>query len=455
MSSLASVMDSSLSAMFASQAGLATTSHNIANADTPGYTRQTAMLAARRPLCFAFGAIGQGVDVLTVRRAQDDFLLNTLRAQQAKLAAYTSVDSALYEIEVILGSIDNDHLGTALNEFFGAWSDLATAPTDEALKQQVVSKAASLVTDFHAISDSLDDLGRTIEDQAQEEIGLLNALLVQVGDLNGQIMAAEVGGQPANDLRDQRDYLVNQIAEIAAVSVEERSDGSLDVILNGRTMVTRDSVQQFTTIYRETSRGYEMVVVTAGNLHDVQLPEGRLSGLLESRDRYVAAVHDQLDAVAKLLIDSVNELHVQGTTGASSGLMFFTGDSLHTIQLNQMLVDQPELVATSRSGEAGDTDIARAIAALAETSVDGDSLTVGDRYRGVLIDLASKRSSFEFLVDNQDSTVAAVEAKIASVTGVSLDEEAANMVRYQNTYNAAAKIIQTIQELYETLVNMV
>ncbi|HOX26467.1 MAG TPA: flagellar hook-associated protein FlgK [Candidatus Krumholzibacteria bacterium] len=455
MSSLATVMDSSLSAMFAAQAGLATTSHNIANADTDGYTRQSNLLAARRPLLFPFGAIGQGVDVLTIRRSQDTFLLNSLRSQQSKLAAYASVDSALCEIENILGSLDNDHLGDALNEFFGAWSDLATAPTDPSLKQQVVSKAVSLVTDFHTISASFDDLGRTIESQVQEEIGSLNSLLTQVADLNSQIMAAEIGGQPANDLRDQRDVLVNDISQIAAVGVEERSDGSLDVIINGRTMVTRGSAQQFTTTYRETGRGYEMVVVTSGNFHEVQLPEGRLAGLLESRDVYATGIRAKLDAVAKLLIDAVNELHVQGTTGSSSGLMFFSGDSLHTIQLNEMLIAQPELVATSRSGEAGDTDIARAIAALADTPALGGSLTVGDSYRGVLIDVASKRSSFEFLVENQDSAVAAVEAKIASVTGVSLDEEAANMVRYQNTYNAAAKIIATVQELYETLVNMV
>jgi len=270
MSGLASIMDNSMSAMFAAQAGMATTAHNIGNADTPGYTRQTMLLAARRPLAFAFGSIGQGVDVVTIRRAQDTFLLSTLRNQQAKLAAYTSTDSALYEIEHILGSIDNDHLGNALNEFFGAWSDLATPPMDSALKQQVVSKALSLVTDFNAISASLDDLERSIEAQVQEEIVALNGLLQQVGDLNGQIMAAELGGQPANDLRDQRDLLVNQMSEIAAVTVSERSDGSIDVILNGRTMVARGDYQQFTTTYRETSEGYRMVVVTEGTFAEVQ-----------------------------------------------------------------------------------------------------------------------------------------------------------------------------------------
>jgi flagellar hook-associated protein 1 FlgK len=135
--------------------------------------------------------------------------------------------------------------------------------------------------------------------------------------------------------------------------------------------------------------------------------------------------------------------------------MFFTGNSMHTIAVNPALVEQPELVATSRSGEAGDADIAAAIAALADSSALGTNLTISDRYRGVLIDVASKRHSYEFLVENQARSVAAVEGKIASVTGVSIDEEAANMVRYQNTYSAAAKLIATVQSMFDSLVNMV
>ena len=112
-------------------------------------------------------------------------------------------------------------------------------------------------------------------------------------------------------------------------------------------------------------------------------------------------------------------------------------------------------MATSRSGEAGDADIAQEIAALADSVVPGTSLTIGDAYRGVVTNVASRRSSFEFLVENQQASVQAVEAKIASVTGVSIDEEAANMVRYQNTYNAAARVISTVQEMFDSLINMI
>ena len=112
-------------------------------------------------------------------------------------------------------------------------------------------------------------------------------------------------------------------------------------------------------------------------------------------------------------------------------------------------------MATSRSGEPGDADIARAIAELANGGLNPDEPSVGDRYRSLLIDLASKRSSFEFLMENQANVVNTVESKIARVSGVSVDEEGANMVRYQTTYNAAAKVISTVQELYDSLLTMI
>ena len=121
MPGLNSIMDSSLSALFAAQAGLATTGHNIANANTPGYSRQEVMYAARRPSILPYGAIGRGVEIQGIRRIQDDFLLNNLRVQQSRLESYTATDTALYEIEAILGSVENDHLGTALNNFFNSF----------------------------------------------------------------------------------------------------------------------------------------------------------------------------------------------------------------------------------------------------------------------------------------------------------------------------------------------
>ncbi len=452
MTSLASVMDIGLSALFAAQAGLTGVSHNIANANTPGFSRQQALFAARRPLILSFGALGRGVDVTEIRRIQDDFLLANLRRQSSRRESFAMVDSALTEVEAILGSVDNDHLTSAINDFFAAWSDLANPPIDTSLKSYVLSRALSLVEDFHAVGRSLDEAALDLEQRIESGVVDLNGLLQQVANLNEQIAAAEIGGPQANDLRDRRDLLLTQISELAEVTVHEREDGSVDVILAGRTLVTRGSYQQLATTTQRSGDGYQLTVITADGQHPIELPTGRLEGLMTARDEHLSEVRGQLDEVARYLIDSVNTLHIEGRSGGMLGIPFFVGDSLATIEVAEAIQNDAGLIATSRSGAAGDTDIARAIAALADEGIGGPGdASVSDRYRTVLIDLAGQRSSFAFLTENQNNVVHSVQVKIASVSGVSLDEEGANMIRYQNTYNAAAKVIATVQEMYDSL----
>ncbi len=456
MPGLNSIMDTSLSALFAAQAGLATTGHNIANANTRGYSRQEVQFAARRPDMTAYGAIGRGVEVEGIRRIQDEFVLNNLRAQTARGESYGAINSSLSEVESILGSVDNDHLGNALSSFFKSWNALSQASINPTMKQNVVASAKSLVADLHSIDESLTALESNIDNSIQLEMGNLNRLLTQVADMNGQIMATETSGEPANDLRDQRDLLITQISAIAEVSVHEREDGSKDIILAGRTMVARDSATLFQSSYESTGSGYSMSVVTQGNKQAVTLSQGKLEGLLTSRDVQVSNVRKQLDGLAAKIVSEVNALHTQGRTSDGSGLLFFTGSSMHTLDVNQALKDNPALVAAGRTTAAGDNEIALAIANLGNVSSSGTGgTTVSDQYRSLLTELASNRSTYEFMVANQQNVVAALDSKLASVSGVSLDEEGASMVRYQNSYNAAAKIIGTVQQMYDTLLNMI
>jgi len=456
MSGLNSIMDNSLSALLAAQAGLATSGHNIANANTPGFNRQDVIFGTRRPEIMAYGAIGRGVEVMGIRRIQDEFLLGNMRSQTSRLHSYAAVDTALYDIEGIFGSVDNDHLGDALNNFFAAWNDLAQPAFNDSLKINVVAKAETLVADFHAIDEALRRLETDLEKRIQDETENLNRLLQDIGELNRQVMAAETNGHPANDLRDQRDLRINQLAELAEVSVLEREDGSKDIILAGRTMVARDRVTLFEGIYRPEGDGYSFAVVTEGNQQDVALSPGRLEGLLAARAIHVSGVREQLNTVARQLIAEVNSLHTQGLVAGGQGMMFFTGDSMHTIGVNEALLNNENLVATGRTGAAGDNDIALAIADLGRSSLYGsDRKSVNESYRSVVTDVASSLGSFEFMVENQQSVVASLSARMASISGVSLDEEGANLVRYQNSYNAAAKVIATVQEMYDTLLSMV
>jgi flagellar hook-associated protein 1 FlgK len=455
MSSLGSILDTSLSALLATRAALGTVAHNIANANTPGYSRQEVLLGTNQPARYSYGQLGRGVRIQDIRRLTDRFLLDNHRAQSSRLADYAQVDGTLKEIEAILGSVDSDPLGQAMNDFFNAWSELATPPADSTMKQAVVSTARSLVTQFHALTDSIDDLQESLSLTLQSDLAQFNALLQQLGELNQHILAAEAGSGTANDLRDQRDALIGQIAELAKVSVLEREDGTVDLIMAGRTLVTRNQVQTLRAQRSGSQEQLNVVLRTADSGQLVTLAEGKLAGALAAQNEHVQPLRSRLDELASLIVQKVNELHVQGRSHGQTGQLFFTGDSARDIQVSAVLLEDPERVATSRSGLSGDTDIAREIADLAQAPLAGEgSGSLIDSYRTFLTDLATRRARYEFLIENQQNVVSALQSRLESVRGVSLDEEGANMVQLQNAYEAAAKVVSAVQEMFDTLLDM-
>ncbi len=450
MSSLGGILDSSLSALFAARVGMSTVSHNIANANTPGFSRQETLLAARQPQLLTYGAIGRGVGVDGVRRLTDSFLVANQRLQSARLGGYAQVDSALQEIEGIFGPIDGDHLGEALDRFFAAWSDLTTPSVDPTPRVAVAGAARALVADLRSMQANLGDVARDLDRRIETEVAGLNELLRQVAEINGQVLSAEIGGQSGNDLRDRRDLLLDRIAAMARVDAVERDDGTVDVIVAGRTLVTRSHAEQLDLQWSKTAGTPELSVVTAQSRKEIELPEGELAGLFAARDEQVGDVRQRLDGLARLIIDRVNELHVQGRADGGSGRLFFVGSDAATIDLNPDLADDPTLIATSRSGLSGDNDLAREIAALGGEGADSLTAT----YRALLGEVASRRGRFAFLLESQQATVESVQARIESVRGVSLDEEGANLMRYQQSYDAAARVITTLQEMFDTLLEM-
>lgn len=456
MSGLTSIMDNSLSGMFLARLAMQTVSHNIANANTPGFSRQDVVVTARTPQQFAYGSIGRGAQVDQVRRLTDSFLVQKQRGQEARLASYDQIDSNLGEVEAIFGSVSNDHIGTSLSAFFNAWSDLASPPLSDTHKNAVVSAAAGLVTDIRSTASSLDDLEQSLNDGVASDLETLNGLLQQVADLNRQILYTESSHGAANDLRDQREGVILEVSKLTKASAIERDDGSVDLVIKGRTVVTRGEATLL-DLRRDTgAQGQTASVVTRDGQVPVELDEGKIQGMITARDGTVRDARAKLDELTGSLVRSVNALHTQGRTANSGGLLFFTGDTADTIALNPAIETDNSLVAGSRSGLSGDTDIAQAIAKLATQAGDGEgSQSLMDKYNGLIVDVASRRSSYQFLLENQQNVVDTLSSRLESVRGVSLDEEGANLVRYQNAYDAAARVVTVASEMFKTLIDMV
>lgn len=457
--SLNSIMRIGLSGMFSAGTSLQTTGHNIANANTVGYSRQRTLTSAQRGLSLSYGVLGTGTMVLDVRRMTDEFLAGRLRSQDARLSQFDTVDMALGDVESIFGSVENNHLGTAMSDFFNSWSALATPPVVMSLQQNVADSADRLAADFRAMNSALDELSDDLDAQLESGVGRLNALLSNVAELNRLIVMSESSATTANDLRDQRGQVLDEIAQLTRAEAIERDDGTVDVLIGGRTVVTREHVQALTVTRNDgdgTGAGAARVTTVAGG-YEVDLGEGSLRGLLEARDEQVLHARTRLDAVAAALIEKVNALHAQGrTAGGGSGILFFTGDSAGNIALNPALMSDPSLVAASRSGLEGDTDIALEIAALGQSGtavVDGQSLP--EMFNSLIMDLASRSSASSDRVSAQAQVVDSLGTRLDSVRGVSLDEEAANLALFQNAYEANAKVISMVQDMFDTILTMV
>ncbi len=455
---LSSIMHIGLTGMFAAGASMQTSSHNIANAGTPGFSRQRTITGSGRALNMAYGVLGSGTQVTDIRRQTDQFLISRQRQQMSLLTQYDTQGMALGNVEVIFGSVENNHLGDALTQFFSAWSSLATPPHSDTLRLDVLGSAERLVLDLNAMSQSLEDLAEDLDDQMTASVDEMNMLLSTVSDLNRQILLGESSQTSANDLRDQRDIVLARISSLTRTDVIERDDGTVDVIVSGRTLVTREYVQHLEVRYQESEGGRpgSARITVQNGRYDLELPPGKLLGLQCARDVQVVQNRERLDELARTLIERVNELHVQGRSDGGRGLIFFSGENAADIAINTALSENPSYIATSRTNLAGDADIASEIAALGQSGTDvsgGRSIT--ELFTDLVVEIASDSASFRYRVDGQQQLVDTLTSRLESIRGVSMDEEAANIALYQNAYQANARVIAAVQEMFQSILTMV
>ncbi|SFN70727.1 flagellar hook-associated protein FlgK [Nitrosospira briensis] len=322
-----------LSALQAAQQGLLVAGHNVSNAATPGYTRQQIIQSTSGAQATGSGYIGRGVQVDTVRRVYNEFLVNQVTQAKTEstqldthLAQMKQIDTLLADTSGRLG------LSPALQEFFGSVQDVATSPSDVAARQSMLSNAEVLVRRFQSLNDSLDEIRDGVNAQIENSVSLINTLAARISELNGTISLAEssAGGQPANDLRDQRDELVTQLNDQVRAKVVEQGDGGYSIFIGtGQSLVVGSTAFQLaTTASPIDPRRLEVAYVSGGNsipVKESSLDGGKLGGLLQFRRGELDAARNGLGRVAIGLAATFNDQHrlgqdIQGNLGAD----FFT-----------------------------------------------------------------------------------------------------------------------------------
>jgi flagellar hook-associated protein 1 len=422
-------LQTSLRGLLAQQQALDVATHNVANANTVGYTRQEATLGAADALHLTAGALqngagaflGQGVDVTAYRRLRDSFLDLQVRAQSMSLGDATTSAEALDRVQSAVGEPSTTGINALLGKFYTAWSDLSNHPESDSSKQAVAAAAQTLGDAFGKLAS---DLNGAINDANTEftnltgATGPIKSAATSLAQLNKAIDVAIDAGQSPNDLLDRRDQILDDLSQYGQVSVTQLGNGRIQVMLGNQSVVNDQTADWQTPPPAGFNPG-----------------GGQLGALKTLATTTIPGYLASLDAVAKTLHDDVN---------AAYGGTFFGGDTAAT--LGTGIPAASTITAGSGTGAASN-DIANAIAALRDTS------SATSQYGALVRQIGADAQNATNAQAISQSAVDAAEDRRQNVSGVSLDEEMANMLRFQRGYQASARAMSTIDDMLDTLIN--
>lgn len=458
MPSLGSILSIASTALRTQQEAINVTSHNIANAATDGYSRQRAVLSPLDPLRTPSGLFGTGVRMLDVQRIRDAYLDSSYRSETAGYSEQDIRSGVLGQLETFLSEPTEGGLATALDEFFSAWSDLATDPTSTTARSILRNEAEALTGQIRKLASDLDMLREDTEFRLENAVQRVNDLAEEIARLNREIAADETSGETSGDLRDARDRAIDELATLIPVQVMERENGGVGVLTSGLSLV--DAAHH--GVMEVRLNGGVVEIGLEG--HPNAFPElgsgiGGMVGLLNGD---LPAARASLDELAEALVTDINALHQTGTNpNGDTGIDFFdpAGVLASDISLSADVLADLNAISAGTGGASGEyragvNDLALSLASLR----DSDGGTLGTSYSEHFRTLATEigfsvRSSLDgaevhrTLADQADK-------RRSSFSGVSTDEELVHLIEFQTAYAAAARVVTVADEMLDALIRM-
>jgi flagellar hook-associated protein 1 len=494
--------------MFTQQSALYTTGHNIANANTPGYSRQRVNFEQTEPYPAASlnrpqipGQMGTGVKAGSVQRVREGFLDLQYRGENNKLGYWEARADALKKMEDIINEPSDSGLAKTMDQFWQSLQDLSVNPENEGARSVVRQRGLAVVETFHYLADSLTAIQNDLANQISVTIKEINSIAEQLYKINQQIGEIEPHGYLPNDLYDERDRLLDELSNLVNIKIEPKSsggnalpiaDGIYDVYIvddSGNQYLLVDGNQSYKTIsiqpsnvsYPETPTG----PVNNLALDGITIPftsSGKLKGLIEAfgyvNGPDVKGIYPEmlaeLDKLAYSFAKRFNEVHQQGYTlnPSNPGGLFFedlaqVAGAAKAIQLSSNINDLNNIAASSQPNEPGNGLNAIKLANVKNSNFTNlqdpapdpsitypiTSGTLQSYYEGMIGKLAVDAQQANRLMNNSEVLRQSVEERRQSVSGVSLDEEMTNMIKFQHAYNAAARNITVIDEMLDKIIN--
>jgi flagellar hook-associated protein 1 FlgK len=458
----------------AQRQGVEVAGHNLANVNNTAYARQRVSIQSTASSDGLTDPVGSGAEVVAIRQIRNRILDGQVIAEGGVSGSLEAQQRALKTAQSLLGqSIDRGNKGAGgtsaadgvgggqqlaagLTDFFNSFASLAAQPASIAEREITLRRAAALAAQFPALDNRLSTLGTQLDESLDTELKSANALLSDIARLNGQISRTEVvSGGSANDLRDQRLAKLESLSAVIGFDSIEASDGSVGIVVGGVSLVTSDVREK--TLETFTNVTGDRMIRASGTTDALVITSGRVHGTLDARDGGLKDLRSGINDLAKSLIDEVNGVHSAGfALDGTTGRAFFLGSSAADIRVNQALLDDPTSLQVSGSATArGDNRVAQALSQLGNRPIVAlDGQTLGNAYNRIVGRLGEDLSSVNQQLADQKVVADLLKGQRDSVSGVSIDEEMADLTRFQRGYQASAKLINTIDELMDTTLSL-
>ena len=472
----------------AAQVSLNTTGHNITNASTPGYSRQTANLATTPSISLYGGGgalqVGTGVKTQSVTRARDALIDMQYRQQNATQNFWQNQSDNYGLIENIFydGTVGTQTVGlqASISNFWTSLQTLAAKPTNVGARTSVREMGNALVKTLKQDSDHLKSMAEDLTKQISSQVNDINNIAQQIAVLNTKISAQESNGSIANDLRDLRDLKVDQLSKLANVQVFEGSSGNYQVTVGGVAVVQGDRTYALKVEEGQNTK-YSITTSTvkleAPPNTPVQFTSGTLASMIQMRDETITGKLDELDTIAQFLLQTFNDQHKQGLdNNRNNGKNFFGDDAVNynptppathtpaTCWLDELKVNDTlytpaglDLIAASAKTSA-DKDEGSNATLLSNLLNKDTSAILGSN---TLLEYYGKMTGTLGVQSQQATNQASSESQLLAstnnwreaISGVNMDEEMSNMIKFQKAYQAAANVLSTMNSMLDTLIN--
>lgn len=466
MSDLNGILSIAGQALITQQQAISVTSHNIANVNTPGYSRQKLVMTTSPPVNSEVGPMGTGVSAVEIERIYDRFVNAQINNESQELGRWDAQKNGVESLEMIFNEAYGYGLSEAMSEYWNAWQALSNNPAGGTERQVLVTRGQILASTFNKLDSDLTQSQRDQDLAIEETVTEVNRLAAQLVDLNQKIVSSETGTQNANDYRDQRDLVLKKLSELIDINEFENADGSVSVLIaDGRPLVSGTTSWQLSTQVNVSGLQDVVWLDNAGGpvIINNDISAGKLKGWLETRDVLIPDYLNRLDTLAQTLVTEVNNLHQTGfDLNGIVGEVFFDGTGTAAdIEVNANIVGDPNLIAASfdpapLASTPGDNRNAVEIAKLQhQLLMNGNTATFNDYYSSLISDVGNEVLKSDSYYTHQSEMVAQLDNYRESISGVSLDEEMINLIKFQNAYAAAAKLVTTADEMMQTVLQMV